>query len=411
MSTAGLYTLREVPEIVDVVVEGVEQVVVKVVEGSKRVIRAISIGIMIIATTAMSRVGYSFLRVVYERTPRLTIFRKAEKRSFDVFVFKYRGRLKGGVKSDEEKANGLPMVPHALPSANLSANEVLRMPVMEEDREAIINRVDPRLLQIGDACSYVYSRGTRQGQWKTVTLKAKVEEAGYKNTLFLCYEVDLKTGVVSHPKVRPSLSTNVRYPMNEKRAKGYVEPASQLWWSTQKEATSVTDQQSWCRYANPELQCLPPSKTSWSDESTVGSAKIALRLPLDNWKASDEWKAEKRKDRATEMLQITDGKPTEPAVRFYTAEGVLPVVGHEIEEMKKSLFGVQYNLDHTTCFMKMNRKLGDGVRGKLILDSKNFYQSSCARQAPHVKEFFDSGGEVRILNRRGRALRACMLRL
>jgi hypothetical protein len=190
MSTAGLYTLRVVPEIVDVAVEGVEQVVVETVEGSKRVIRVISIGIMIIATIAVSWVGYLLLRVVYERILRLTIFRKAEKCLFDAFALKYGGRLKGGMKSDEEKANGLPMVPYVLPLANLSVNEVLGMPVMEEDPEAIIYRVDPRLLEIGDEFSYVYSRGTRQGQWKTIILNAKVHEAGRKNSLLICDEVD-----------------------------------------------------------------------------------------------------------------------------------------------------------------------------------------------------------------------------
>ena len=155
MSTAGLYTLRIMPEIVDVAVEGVEQVVVEVVEGSKRVTRAISIGIMTIATIAMCWVGYLFGRVVYERTPRPIIFQKPEKRSTDAFALKYGGRLRGGMKSDEERANGLPIVPYALPLANLSVNEVLGMPVMEEDPEAIINRVDPRLLEIGDEFSYV----------------------------------------------------------------------------------------------------------------------------------------------------------------------------------------------------------------------------------------------------------------
>ncbi len=52
------------------------------------------------------------------------------------------------MKSDKEKARGLPMVPYALPLVNLSANEALGMPVMEEDSEAIINRVDPRLLEM-----------------------------------------------------------------------------------------------------------------------------------------------------------------------------------------------------------------------------------------------------------------------
>ena len=99
-----------------------------------------------------------------------------------------------------------------------------------------------------------------------------------------------------------------------------------------------------------------------------------------------------RQEEPQELIRIA-----ELAVLSYTGSRMLPVVCHEIEEMRKSLCGLQYNLDHTTCFMKMDRKLGAGIKGRLIIDSKNFYRSSCARQAPDVKEFIDSGGEIRIL--------------
>ena len=49
MSTAGLYTLNAVPELVEGVVEGVEEVVSEAVRGTRDVVRAISVTIMIFA--------------------------------------------------------------------------------------------------------------------------------------------------------------------------------------------------------------------------------------------------------------------------------------------------------------------------------------------------------------------------
>ena len=65
---------------------------------------------------------------------------------------------------------------------------------------------------------------------------------------------------------------------------------------------------------------------------------------------------------------------------------MIPRLCSEVEEMKESLHGFQYTLDYTTVFLKLCRKLGAGKTAKLILDRKNFFDSSCARQAPRIKE-------------------------
>ncbi len=52
------------PEMVDVSVQGVEDLVVEAVEGPKVVIRCISIGITVIAATTLVRMGYEFLDYV-----------------------------------------------------------------------------------------------------------------------------------------------------------------------------------------------------------------------------------------------------------------------------------------------------------------------------------------------------------
>ena len=54
VSISALYAM---PEVVDVAMGGVEEVVFEVVEGSKMVVRSVSIGIVVIAAMAIVRVG------------------------------------------------------------------------------------------------------------------------------------------------------------------------------------------------------------------------------------------------------------------------------------------------------------------------------------------------------------------
>jgi hypothetical protein len=97
----------------------------------------------------------------------------------------------------------------------------------------------------------------------------------------------------------------------------------------------------------------------------------------------------------------------EPTVSFFTGSNMIPRLCFEVEEMKESLHGFQYTLDYTTAFMKLCRKLGAGKQAKLILDRKNFYDSSCARQAPRIKELTDAGAMIKILKPEGSGF-ACM---
>jgi len=75
--------------------------------------------------------------------------------------------------------------------------------------------------------------------------------------------------------------------------------------------------------------------------------------------------------------------------------------------MKESLHGFQYTLDYTTAFMKLCGKLGAGKQAKLILDRKNFFDSSGARQVPRIKELLDAGAMVKIFKPEGTGF-ACM---
>ena len=89
MSTAVLYTLKAVPEMVEGVVEGVEEVVSEAVRGTRDVVRAISVTIMIVACIAAVRVGCMFLRMIFERTHRPQVK--------DQFARRYGGILLVGI--------------------------------------------------------------------------------------------------------------------------------------------------------------------------------------------------------------------------------------------------------------------------------------------------------------------------
>ena len=44
--------------------------------------------------------------------------------------------------------------------------------------------------------------------------------------------------------------------------------------------------------------------------------------------------------------------------------------------------------------------IAKGVKGRMILDHGNFFHSSCARQAPRVRELFEAGCSIRLLKPR-----------
>jgi phosphatidylserine/phosphatidylglycerophosphate/cardiolipin synthase-like enzyme len=101
---------------------------------------------------------------------------------------------------------------------------------------------------------------------------------------------------------------------------------------------------------------------------------------------------------------------SEVKVQFYTGAGMLPIFMHELTVMHESICAFQYVTDHTECYLKIALKLGQGVRGRFILDKAQFENSSCARQAARVAELVEAGQdvcEVRVLKPQGGGF-ACM---
>ena len=99
-TSASIAAVSAVPEMVNVAVAGVEEVVETAVEGSKLVVRCVSIGIMIIATIAIVKVGCHFLSALTERLSGRA-FGLARTLTSDRFLRRYGGRLQGGGKRGE----------------------------------------------------------------------------------------------------------------------------------------------------------------------------------------------------------------------------------------------------------------------------------------------------------------------
>ena len=84
-TSASISAVTAVPALVDVAVQGVEEVVGEVIEGSKMVIKCFSIGIMIIAAVAVVRVGCWILATLSRRITGVPSSMVSRKGGVDLF--------------------------------------------------------------------------------------------------------------------------------------------------------------------------------------------------------------------------------------------------------------------------------------------------------------------------------------
>ena len=93
----------------------------------------------------------------------------------------------------------------------LTVNQALGLPPSPESRPpAVDTQVDPARLNLGHHFSFVYNKGARAGERRTVTLHDKVKVKGRTSLHLICWETQ-KTGVVKAVKIWPSLTTEVSY--------------------------------------------------------------------------------------------------------------------------------------------------------------------------------------------------------
>ena len=142
-------------------VQGVEEIVGEAVEGSIRIVRCISYGVMVLAAIAVVRIGLFVLAVLSKWTSnvRRPCRRNLSDIKADAFGRQHGGRLLGEGKQ---------------PSASVTVRQLGLFDQFEttlpEDGVDRYRRVDPNRVSVGDTFSFIYSRGNRAGRRKTVKL-------------------------------------------------------------------------------------------------------------------------------------------------------------------------------------------------------------------------------------------------
>jgi phosphatidylserine/phosphatidylglycerophosphate/cardiolipin synthase-like enzyme len=107
----------------------------------------------------------------------------------------------------------------------------------------------------------------------------------------------------------------------------------------------------------------------------------------------------RRKPKA-ESIQIVPARPT---VEFFTGEAMGPVIMSEFRNIRHSLDGMQYCLDHTEILNQLVTKIHtEHIRARILVDRSQFLsKSSCARQPARMRELFEAGCELRTMKPEG----------
>ena len=368
-------------EAMETVVEGMEDVVGEVVDGTKRVIQCVSFGFLFIAAIAVVRMGHCVLAILSEWIARATPSLPSWSGK-DAIKQKYGGRLPGGGKL-------------ATQAAGLSVADLFGNP---SDPPVRIGQVDPSRLNIDDEFSFVYFRGTRAGERRTVQLAGFEDVGGVKQ--LVCHEIDGKGRTIER-NYWPSHTGYVWYPGEDAEKAMERVKQEECRVTAPPLPGSLLSSVSGPSPAAPEMSSS--SSAQRTSSSLVTRSKLVLSRQAEDQKAAKEWKAALRS--ASTPVKRPSG--VETGTKFFTGEEMLPVVLEEIGALESSFCGLQYTLDHTDCFMGLTSKMSKGVKGRFVIDRKNFIESSCARQAARVAELWRAGCEFRVLRPRGSEY-ACM---
>jgi hypothetical protein len=212
--TTTLSVIKAVPEMVETVQGGLEDIVYEVVEGSRFVIHGVAIGIMVIAALAIVKTSYYvFGRIADTATP----YCEKRHRRFpsDNWTRTYGGRLKGGAPEEFQRRN-----------ARLTVEEATGTRVEPREYSNVDpGQVDPRLLEAGQEISFVYARGRRVGERRTAVyqrhvatgegIRMFVEERGIFKTEIRNYWIHDTSGVDYAPREETEESRAPEFPALE----------------------------------------------------------------------------------------------------------------------------------------------------------------------------------------------------
>ena len=145
--------IKAVPEVVEVAQEGVEQIIRESVEGSKSVIRSVTLSFVVIAAIVMVALCYYALdQFAHLQIPYCG--KRHRRFPTDNWTRSYGGRLRGGSRDQS--------------SEQISVEEATGT---QAEFQVNPGEVDVERLRKGDVFSFIYARGTRVGLRRTVTLR------------------------------------------------------------------------------------------------------------------------------------------------------------------------------------------------------------------------------------------------
>jgi len=350
-TSVSISAVTAVPVIIDAATTGVEELIYEAVVGSKMIFRCVSIGLVCFASIAIVMTGYRALSVL---SVKLSV-RRAPPDSFEL---RYGGRLIGGGKYGQ----------------GLSAREVF-CPLEDAEPE----RVDPEQVGVGDEFSFIHARGSRAGFRRSVTLTKKTITA--TGTKLHCLEKNAK-GEVFDRHYWVSMTSEPWY-----RNDCYANTVELGGLEDENFSTPTGELDGVC-VADTDL----PALSKGGEATTVASSSVVNRAKAALGCSTEEWKVKRVELHKTQ---------------FFTGKEMCPVLMSELTGMKSSFDGLQYQIDHTQCIVRLVAKLSQGMQGRLLLDKSNFQHSSCARQALRVQELWEAGCQLKVLRPKGGTF-ACM---
>ena len=155
-TSVSLTALSAVPQVVEVTVASVEDIAVEVVDGSKKLIYCVSLGVVTLAAILIVRVAFWLWYILTKYLPSAPRMRSRQMSDVaDPHVRRYGGRLLGGMQDPE-----------------VSAWHIVDLHgVQRSSREEIeTSFVDIERVQPGSRFSFIYTRGTRNGRRREVVL-------------------------------------------------------------------------------------------------------------------------------------------------------------------------------------------------------------------------------------------------
>ena len=446
-ASCSLKALNTVSDVGDMVVLGVEEVVVDAVEGSKRltksILTALAIMVVIAAFKAYRRVFDLLIAKGPQREAEEPPSRPAAEETWMTQRARV-GRLLGGAKKGSAPVLGI-SVRELMERSNSSYGA-------PSERLTTTGQINLDRWQLGTTASFVYHRGTRADYRREARLiDVTFQGCDPSDPILHCEELD-KEGHVVARKYYKSLSSGAKYEGEEwpepcrvdaKRGSSQAvevwkqptgkptKSAEALWKESGGGLQAIAD----AAGEDPDLFCAssvyPGGPASGSTapfrlhRSCTSNRKCTI-VELPEAKTGSGYGtdvayllAEPKQaivpivggNNGPERFQLTQMRCTYVSpngsvpmafswqpTSFHTGRDTKKVTIEELKKMEFSFHSFQYTADQDDMFMVLCRKAALNLTCQLIMDKGNFMRSPCVRQNARLIAFYEAGGEIRLMS-------------